>query len=273
MGPGTILPLVVTSGLVPIISSLREPPFLVYYRRGGVSGLIENLVIYTDGRGIYRRDGEEFRGEVTDETMSALEVVLNRVSERGFTEVSPKAGIEDYLHHEVIYSRRGERFAWVDEWASEVELPPEVLALTSLLDYAISQVRGERWVNRVEVSTAYLVMRASLDRIVARRGDSLSLRVSVAPKLGVEVSYTLPDPHHPDVEIGSDAGASVKFLRSEARTSGDARRLLPREGLDIEASMTLEGEEGLHWITVHFPARAPSVEASLPIVIVRSRRG
>ncbi len=257
-------------GLTALPTSLRQPPFLVYYRKGGISGLIENLVVYSDGTGIYRSDGEEIRGEVDGDTISALEMVLNLVSKRGFSEVSPRLGAVDFLHHEVIYPRRGERFAWVDEWASEVELPGEVRALTKLLDYAISRVRGAEWVNWEESSTAYLRMRASLDGLVVRDGATLLLKVSVACLSEVEISYTLPTPESPDVGIGSDAGISVNFLRIEGQViDGERRKLLPGRKLNVEASVELKDVgRGLHWLSVHFPPRAPSVEVSLPLVVV-----
>ncbi|GEM_PF-3423302 len=267
---GTIAPAVLAVSLTALPTSLRQPPLLVYYRRGGISGLIENLIVYSDSTGIYRRDGEEIRGRVDGDTVSALEMILNLVSKRGFSEVSPRLGAVDFLHHEVIYPRRGERFAWVDEWASEVELPSEIRALTKLLDHIISIVRGVEWVNWEESSTAYLRMRASLDGLVVRDGATLLLKVSIACLGEVEISYTLPTPDSPDVKVGSDARILVNFLKVEGRViDGGRRKLIPRRKLEIEASVKLNDVgKGLYWLSVHFPPRTPSIEVSLPLVVV-----
>ncbi len=264
-----IAPAVLAMSLTAFPGSLK-PPFLVYYRKGGISGLIENLIVYSDGTGIYRSDGEEIRGKVNGDTIMALEAVLNMISKRGFSEVSPRPGAVDFLYHEVIYPGRGERFAWVDEWASEVGLPREIRALTKLLDYAISLITGAKWVNLEESSTAYLRMRASLDGLVVRDGATLLLEVSVACSSEVEISYTLPTPDSPDVKIESDAEISVNFLRVEGRTIDEGKRkLLPGRRLNVEVSVELkEVERGLHWLSVHFPPKAPSIEVSLPFVIV-----
>ncbi len=270
MGPGTIFPLVVTSGLVPIISSIKEPPFLVYYRRGGISGLTESLVVYSNGTGVYRSDVEESRGKVDGDTISALRTVLNSVSARGFSEVGPKPAAMDFVHHEVIYPGRGERFAWVDEWASEVELPREIRALTKLLDHVISKVRGLRWTNWEERSTAYLRVKAALDGIVARGGESLSLRVSVVCLSEFPITYLPPTPHSPDVDVRSEKGISIDSLKVEGRISdGRRRKLVPGKELKVEASVRVESDRrGLHWLSVYFPPGNPSLEVSLPLVVV-----
>lgn len=267
MEVGTIAPAVNPTSL-PI--SPREPPLLVYYRKGGISGILESLVVYPNGMGIYRREGEEARGEVSRETISALEMVLNLISRRGFSETSPRFGAVDFLHHEVIYPRRGERFAWVDEWASEMKLPGEVRALGKLLDYTISVVRGAGWVNMEEISTAYMRMKASLNGLVVTDGVTLTLRVSVACPSGVAVSYIPQTPDSPDVEVESDMGISVKFQRVEGRVIEERRRkLLPGRELRVEASVVLKDvDEGLHWLSIRFPPRTPSVEVSLPLLIV-----
>ncbi len=251
-------------------ASLRQPPLLVYYRRGGVSGLIENLVVFSEGTGVYRRNGEEIRGRVDEDTISALEMVLNSVSARGFSEVGPKPAAMDFLHHEVIYPRRGERFAWVDEWAAEVELPREVRALTKLLDHVISRVRGSRWTNWEERSTAYLRVKAALDGIVARCGESLLLEVSVVCLSEFPITYLPPTPHSPDVDVRSGEGISIDLLKVEGRISdGYRRKLVPGKELKVEASVRIESDSrGLHWLSVYFPPGNPSLEVSLPLVVV-----
>ena len=233
--------------------------------------MVESLIVYSGGRGIYRRDEEEIRGEVDENTLSALETVLDLISRRGFSEVGPRPSAMDYLHHEVIYPKRGERFAWVDDWASEIELPGEIRALTRLLEYIISRVRGEAWANREESSTTYLRMRASLNKLVAENGETLLLKVSLACAGDVEIFYVPSGPDSPDVEVRSTADISIEFLRVEGRTvdASGRRKLVPGRELGIEASVVLKGvNRGLHWLSVHFPPKMPNIEVSLPLVIV-----
>ena len=110
-----------------------------------------------------------------------------------------------------------------------------------------------------------------MDRLVAREGYTLLLKVSVACADEVEISYTLPTPYSPDVEIRSDAKISVEFLRAEGRiTDADGRRkLVSGRRLEIEAAVGLKDMgRGLHWLSVRFPSGTPSVEVSLPLVVV-----
>lgn len=269
-----ILLLIASIVAILILIVQSSTPLFIYHMSGGIAGLREELTVFPDGRAIYKRGGEELRGNLDKDTLRAFEILLEGLSRSGFSEISPRSGAADFFSYELICPRKGERFTWVDEWASEIKLPLQLKALSKLLDYTVSEVRGERWVNGAVNSSAYVRIEASLSGFVVVRGKELILRAEVRNLGPTDILYDLPTPCHPDVKVETDLEAEVRFTKPPSRefcAQVISHRKLPPDGILINEAVILIGDkakQGLHWLKVSFPRETPSVEVMLPLLVL-----
>ena len=260
--------------------SLSQPPplILVYERKGGIAGLSEELLVYGDGLVVYRRPGLESRAHLPPEVVRAFELLLESLEKAGFSEVDAKPGAADFFSHEVSYSPAGTKFRWVDEWASERPLPAEVTALGTLLDYAISYALGEVWENSASHVAGELRIEAHLNRVAVGRGSEASIRAFVSNLGKRNLTYDLPTPCDPDIEIRVEPRCcSVRYTQPSIDPDAVCpqvvvqRSLGPGETRVNAATIEVEedAEPGLYWFRVSFPYGNSMVEVSLPIVVVK----
>lgn len=256
----------------------QTPPLILTYRRsGGVAGFSEELLVYEDGLAIYRRPGLESRAHLPSEVVDAFLLVLRSLEETGFSGSEAKPGAADFFSHDVLYASTGAEFKWVDEWASEEPLPAEVTVLSRLLDYAISYVLGDVWVNSASQAANDVRLEVSLDRIVVKRGEEAFIKASILNVGKWSFSYDSPTPCDPDVKIQVEPECCV-VRYTQPRVGPKAyciqmvvqRSLEPGETRINAATIDVreDAQPGIYWVKASFPYGRSIIEVSLPFVVV-----
>ncbi|MGC8932805.1 MAG: hypothetical protein ACP5LQ_05885 [Candidatus Methanodesulfokora sp.] len=117
--------------IIAYLAILRtREPLLTYTRSGGIAGFRDTLIVYQDGEVVLSSKTQTINGRISEEDLKTLKAILEELRPMGGMELKPKENVADFFSYSI--ESGGLRISWVDPWASQQEVPPQLNTLNSL---------------------------------------------------------------------------------------------------------------------------------------------
>lgn len=191
----------------------KKPLILEYVKSGGIASINQSLEIDKFGNLIARSNGREEKSKLSQESIT---MIKNMLIENNFFNMSPEynaaSGNADFFSYSLTVTMGDftKQIKWVDGWASEDELPEELLdiqaEMTIIYDSALIPLNAN-----TEISNG-LKLTLKADKAEYLTGEIVHITV-ILENIGSNIiEYTSPTPCDLNIRITVKSNSNVEDI-------------------------------------------------------------
>lgn len=262
--------------LISYFTKISNNYLFKYERTGGIAGFKEEIEVYDNGKIVYKdlKKGEEIEINLDEKLTQLLKYLYDKIVKISPISIGAKMGTADFFTYKLNIN--GKNFEWVDTWATEKEIPNEILEFHTFISMIFMDKVKKSFTNYIMIAEKNNIrIEAELNNYYYAKNEAINIKVIIRNIGNETINYASPTPCHPDVLISSNLEYELEFTKPKFSKDTiciqviEERKIEPNSFIENIAIMTFKSS-GIAYINIRFPLATfeqEIVSLTIPIFI------